>query len=72
MQLLHVAAFWFRLTGNILFDLSLYVHMKYKIVGCFVSDVNLRLTSGLGDVATPIAIGAVIRKPVPNLRDVAE
>ena|ERR1051325_9123384 len=31
VQLLHVAAFWLRLTGNILFDLSLDVHIKYEI-----------------------------------------
>ena len=28
MQLLHVAAFWFRMTRNVLFDLFLYVHIK--------------------------------------------
>src|SRR4051794_34926973 len=28
MQRLHVAAFWFRLVSNILFDLFLYVHVQ--------------------------------------------
>jgi hypothetical protein len=31
VQLLHVAAFYFRLTGNILFDLFLYVHINVKL-----------------------------------------
>src|SRR4030095_16728079 len=36
MQLLHVTTFWFRLASNILLDLFLYVHIKYKITGCLL------------------------------------
>jgi hypothetical protein len=29
VQRLHIAAFWFRLAGNIRVDLFLYVHINY-------------------------------------------
>ena len=43
MQLLHVTVFWFRLAGNIFFDLFLYPHIKLRVGYFAFSNLNLFL-----------------------------